>query len=300
MRVEGHRAKDGESMEIENNLVTPGYWKTMGAAVVEGRVFDERDRFDPSEGDKLVNIAVVNRSFARRFFGDESAVGKRIGAGPQAEQMSIRIVGVVEDSLYAGPRQGSRPVVYFPFWQANFPIQASFYVRISASTEATFPALRRIVARLDSSLPIYEMKTLERQLDDTLSAERLIATLSIVFGFLAAVIAALGLYGVLAFIVAKRAKEIGLRMALGAGGWSVVGLVLREIAVVVAAGLVIGLPLALLASRFVSSQLYGVTAADAATFASAAAIIVLIAAASGAAPARRASTIDPLAVLRSD
>jgi ABC-type antimicrobial peptide transport system permease subunit len=144
------------------------------------------------------------------------------------------------------------------------------------------------------------MKTLEGQLDETLTTERLIASLSVVFGALATVMAALGLYGVMAFVVARRAKEIGLRMALGAQRWSVSWLVLREVAALLCAGLSVGVPVALLGSRYVSSQLFGVTPADGLTFAAAIMVLAAVAMIAGFPPARSASSIDPLIALRND
>jgi predicted permease len=300
MRVEGHRAAEGEDMEVENNVVAPGYWDAMGVPLLAGRELDDRDRFDFSKGDRFPSRAVVNRSFAKRFFPNASPVGKHFGIGDKKEELGIEIVGMVEDSLYAGPRQGARPMVYFSYLQATYPLEASFYVRTSGDAAGVFPALRRIVTKFDPSLPIYEMKTLERQLDDTLSTERLITSLSVVFGALATVMAALGIYGVLAFVVTQRSKEIGLRMALGAQSASVLWLVIREVLTLFSAGLMIGLPAALLASRYVSSQFFGVTPEDAWMFVSAAGALGLVALFSGIVPARRAVIMDPLIALRND
>jgi ABC-type antimicrobial peptide transport system permease subunit len=161
-----------------------------------------------------------------------------------------------------------------------------------------FAALRRTVLELDGGMPVYEMKTLQRQLDETLSTERLIAVLSSAFGLLATVLAALGLYGVMAFMVARRTKEIGLRMALGAPRAQVVWMVMRETLVLVAAGLAIGIPVALGVSKYVSTQLYGVKATDMASAAGALVILAVVAAGAGFLPARRASSIDPIQALR--
>jgi ABC-type antimicrobial peptide transport system permease subunit len=161
-----------------------------------------------------------------------------------------------------------------------------------------FNALRAQAARLDSSLPVYSMKTLESQLDDTLSTERLIATLSAAFGALATLLAAIGLYGVMAFVVARRTREIGLRMALGAGRRQVIWMVMREVMALVACGLVLGIPVAWALSRYVSAQLFGVKPADAITGATALAVVLAAAAGAGFLPARRASAIDPMSALR--
>jgi len=174
----------------------------------------------------------------------------------------------------------------------------TFYVRTTQPSASIFATLRRIVAKLDGSMPMYDLKTLENQLDETLSTERLIASVSVVFGVLATVLAALGLYGVMAFLVARRTREIGLRMALGESQSRVLWLVMREALILLGGGLVVGIPAAYLLSRYVSSQLFGVTPADVRTGAAAIAVLVLVALLSGLIPARRASAIDPGSALR--
>jgi len=205
---------------------------------------------------------------------------------------------MVENSLYDGPRGGVRRQVFFTYLQANFPLPATFYVRTTMDSMAMFPVLRRAVARIDRSLPLYEMKTLDKQLDETLSTSRLIASLSVVFGALATVLAALGLYGVMAFTVARRTKEIGLRMALGAPRRSVLWLIAREVLILLGLGFAVGAPCVYLSSQYVSSQLFGVTPTDVWTCAAAVVVLGLVAAISGFVPARRASTINPLTALR--
>jgi predicted permease len=298
MRVEGYSASDGEDMEIQNNIVSPGYWQTMGVRLDEGRDFDERDRFDPADVGKEPTVAIVNRRFAERFFGTRSAIGRRIGAGEHAGALGVRIVGVVEDSLYAGPRTGLQPSAFFSFTQANFPVEATFYIRARTESAALFPVLRKVVAGIDRSIPIYGMKTVERQLDDTLSSERLIASLSAVFAALATTMAALGLYGVMSFVVARRTREIGLRIALGAAASTVVRMVMGEIAILAGSGLLVGLPCAYGLSRLASSQLLDMPAVDGVTAGAAALVLVTVAAISGFVPARRACAIEPLKALR--
>jgi len=289
MNVEGHQMKDGENMSAFMNGISPGYWQTMGVPLLEGRDFDDRD-----EGDHTV-VAIVNRKFARHFFGDRSPIGRHIGTG---RELDIEIVGLAEDSLYEGPREGVRRQVFVPFVQMDFPNPVSFYVRTSAGSEAMFAGLRRKVQELDPAMPIYQMKTLENQLDERLSTERLVATLSAAFGALATVLAAIGLYGVTALAVARRTREIGLRMALGAPRGAVLWMVLKEALDLLGIGLAVGIPCAYLLSRYVSSQLFGVAPTDSGTAAIAAAILAAVAAGAGLLPARRASSIDPIQALR--
>jgi len=293
MGVEGHTPKDGEDMQAYMNIVSPGYFKTMGVALLEGRDFDSRDG-----GDKF-RAAVVNRAFAAHFFGASPAVGRHIGfgIGPKSKR-DIEIVGVVENSLYQGPRDGVERQVFVTVDQSDYPESAAFYVRTSMPTSTMYAVLRHNIAELDASMPVYAVRTLEQQLDDTLSTERLIATISGVFGVLATLLAALGLYGVLAFVVARRTREIGLRMALGAGRAMVIWMVMREALLLLGIGLAAGLPIAYLLSQYVATQLFGVKATDIWTALSALAVMTVIAAAAGFLPARRASTVDPIRALR--
>jgi len=188
--------------------------------------------------------------------------------------------------------------VFLPYLESATPAAVTFYVRTAKPPAAMFAAMRDIVGRLDRSMPIYDLKTLENQLDETLSTERLVAFLSAAFATLAAVLAALGLYGVTAFVVARRTREIGLRMALGAPRWWVLWLVMREVLFLLAAGLAVGIPGAYVLSRYISSQLFGVTPADVGTAAAAILVLALVALSSSLVAARRASGIDPLVALK--
>lgn len=292
MSVEGHQAKDGEDMQAFMNAVSPGYWKTMGITLLEGRDFDARD-----SGTKTT-VVIVNRKFATHFFGDKSALGRKVGfgTGPRSK-LDMEIIGVAEDSLYEGPREGVRRQAFVTMGQSGFPSAASFYVRTAVDSRTMFAALRQKVRELDAAMPVYEMKTLAAQLDETLGTERLIAVLSAAFGILATLLAALGLYGVMAFVVARRTKEIGLRMALGAPQGTVVWMVMKETLALLGLGLAVGVPAALVLSRYVQSQLFGVKPADIASAAIAVLILGSVAALSGWIPARRASAIDPIKAL---
>jgi ABC-type antimicrobial peptide transport system permease subunit len=201
----------------------------------------------------------------------------------------------VGDSLYQGPRDGVHRQVYIPKYGNS---SAAFYVRTAADSESTYKAIRDVVKRLDPSMPVYDMKTLERQLDETLLSERLIALLSAGFGFLATALAAIGLYGVMAFVVARRTKELGVRLALGAQRTTVLWLVMKEVLTLMGIGLLIGVPSAIGLGRFVSTQLYGIQGTD--PWIATAMVLVLIAVGvvAGLIPAGRASRIDPILALR--
>ena len=292
MSVEGRPAEDPDAWANVNG-VSPGYWRTMGVPLLEGRDFEDGDvRGRP-------RVAIVNRKFASHFFGNRSPIGRRIGLDPDPKvKLDIEIVGLVEDSLYDGPRQGVPRQVFFPFPQLNQPLPVVFNVRASADSGGMFATLRRKILELDATMPIYEMKTLEDQLDETLGTERLSATLSVAFGALATLLAAVGLYGVMALTVARRTREIGLRMALGARPGALLWMVMKEAVGLLGIGLALGIPCAYLLSRYVSSQLFGVVAADLGTAAVASITLTAVAVGAALVPARRASMIDPIQALR--
>ena len=301
MSVEGHVAHDGEDMQVFMNGISPGYFDTMGVRLVEGRDFDARDQSLGAGGNdgSSIKVAIVNREFATHFFGNRSALGRHIGfGGKPGTKLPIEIVGVTDNSLYEGPRDGVHRQVFVPFLEADFPASVAFYVRTSVDSKTMFAAVRREVAKLDPAMPVYAMKTVDNQLDETLGTERLIAMLSAAFGALATLLAAMGIYGVMAFVVSRRTKEIGLRMALGAQRGEEVWMVVKEALLPLAADLAIGIPAAYWASRYVASQLFGVKPTDGATLGVAVTILGACALGASLIPARKASVIDPMTALR--
>ncbi len=287
--VEGHQAKDGEDMQAFMNGVSPGYFETMGIQLVEGRDFTLRDIVENPK------IAIVNQKFARHFFKDQSAVGRHIGRGlgPNTK-LDVEIIGVVQDSLYEGPREGVRRQVFWPGYAGS----ATFYVRTTDASAPAFNMIRNEVSRLDGGMPVYDVKTVQGQLDETLLTDRLIALLSAGFGLLATVLASIGLYGVMAFIVARRRKELGLRLALGAEPSDVLWIVMREVLVLLGIGLAVGVPSAIGLGRYVSSQLYRIQPNDPWMAIGTVVLLALVSAAAGLIPATRASRIDPILALR--
>jgi putative ABC transport system permease protein len=290
VQVEGHVAQDGENMQAFMNALSPRYFETMGVTTLEGRDFDRRDmKKDPK-------VAIVNREFAEHFFGEESALGRHLGPGSKADtELDVEIIGVAENTLYEGPREGVRRQVFIPNWGNS---SAAFYVRTTMPSAAAYGAIRNAVKQLDASLPVYEMKTLATQLDQTLLSERLIALLSVGFGLLATLLAMIGLYGVMAFAVARRTKEVGVRIALGALPGSVVWLVMKEVLLLLGIGLAIGIPTGLGLGRFVSSQLYGIEGSTTGIAAAAVIALVVVSSAAGLIPAQRASRTNPILALR--
>ena len=288
--VEGHQAKDGEDMQAFMNALSPGYFQTMGIPILEGRDFDRRDVIKDSK------VAIVNQKFARHFFGDKSAVGRHIGrGGGPGTKLDTEIIGVVADSLFEGPREGVHRQVFVPNWNNG---GVAFYVRVGLGSASVYSLIRSEVRKLDPSMPVYQFKTLAGQLDETLLTERLIALLSAGFGLLATLLAAIGLYGVMAFVVARRTKEMGLRMALGARASAVIWLVMKEVLLLLAIGLAIGVPSAFGLGRFVAAQLYGIKPSDPWTAAASMAMLIMVATMAGLIPAQRASRIDPILALR--
>ena len=301
MGVEGHQAKDGEDIQAYMNEISTGYWKTMGIPLLEGRDFDSRDEKPVAADSRAFNItvAIVNRAFAEHYFPGQSAIGRHLGfgGGPKTK-LTMEIIGVVENSVYEGPREGIHRQAFVPLVQDSFPGSQSFYVRTTSSPDAAFAALRQKVQEIDPELPVYHIETVATGLDENLGTERLIALLSAAFGILATVLAAIGLYGVLAFVVMRRTREIGLRMALGASRGEVVWMVMREALLLLAIGLGVGIPTSFLLNRYVSTQLFSVSPNDLGTAAIALAVLCGAAAIAGFLPARRASGIDPMSALR--
>ncbi|MFA5897502.1 MAG: ABC transporter permease [Hyphomicrobium sp.] len=290
MSVDGHQAQDGEDMQAFMNSLSPGYFDTMGIKFLEGRDFTRLDAA------KQTRVAIVNQKFARHFFKDKSAIGRHIGFGSgPGTKLDIEIVGVVADSLYEGPREGVRRQVFIPNWGNG---GVSFYLRTTQASSGAFGVIRNEVKRLDAAMPVYELKTLQGQLDETLLTDRLIALLSAGFGLLATVLASIGLYGVMSFIVARRRKELGIRLALGAEPAGLVWSVMKEVLILLVVGLAVGVPSAIALGRYVSSQLYGIQPNDPWIAAATVILLSVVSAAAGMIPARRASHVDPILALR--
>ena len=298
MSVEGHKAADGEDMQAFMNALTPGYFKAMRVPLLAGRDFEIRDqptRWDdaPESGPR---VAIVNRRFAEHFFKRVDIVGKHIGWGDGPEtKLNIEIVGVVENQLYEGPREGIRRQVFVPRSGNNGIV---FYVRSAIGSSTIYGQLRSAVRQIDNALPVFQMKTLERQLDETLQTDRLVALLSGAFGLLAAALASIGLYGVMAFVVARRRKELGIRLALGATRGGVLWLVMREVLLLVTIGLVVGVPAAIGLGTLVEAQLYGIRPHDPMVAGATTLLLVTVSALAGLIPAQRASRINPITALR--
>ncbi len=290
MSVEGHRAADGEDMQAFMNALSPGYFATMKIPLLEGRDFVRAD-YKPD-----ATVAIVNRRFSEHFFKGQSAIGKRLGwGGGSTAKLTIEIVGVVDNALYEGPREGVRRQVFVPQVGSG---SAAVYVRAAIGSTAAYGTVRNELKQIDASMPLYDLKTLQGQLDETLLTDRLVALLSASFGMLATVLASVGLYGVMAFVVARRRKELGIRLALGAQPGLVIWMVMREVVLLVTIGLAVGIPAAMALGSYVSSQLYGIEPRDPWIAGGTILLLLTVSALAGLIPATRASRIDPILALR--
>jgi predicted permease len=291
--IEGYSAKLDERPDPHMQYCSPGFFSTLKIPVLLGRDFNDRDDAGAPK------VGIVNQKFVQRYFGGADPLGRHIGMGiDPGTKTDIQIVGVVADTKYESMRQEIPYELYIPLNQKGFADGATVYVRAQGDPTQFFKTLRTAVRAVDTSVPMYDMRTLGGQMEISLLTERLLATLSSVFGCLATLLAALGLYGVMAFMVARRTREIGIRMALGAGQGTVVWMVLRETLTLAALGVAIGLAGAYGVTRLIQAQLFGIAPTDLLTMAAASLGIATVTALAGYIPARRATGTDPMSALR--
>jgi predicted permease len=292
--ISGYQPRADEKVDVQENRVGLHYFSTVGMRLVAGRDFDGRD------GENAPRVAIVNQAFARRYFAGRPAVGQRIGYGSPEVGLgtpAVQIVGVVSDARVSTAREPPAPMAYYPLAQGVVQA-ATLDVRTVADPANLAEQLRRAIAEMEPRLRIDGVSTLSARVSGSLDRERAIARLSSVLGLLALGLACFGLYGVMSYAVTLRTPELGVRMALGAAPSTVLWMVLRESLRLVLLGLAAGLPLALVASHLVSSQLFGVSPIDPVTLLVATAALLCVAAASAYVPAARASRVDPLVALR--
>jgi predicted permease len=291
--VEGYQPKE-EDDGPDRNAVGPGYFKTLRIPLLRGR------EFGPQDIAGAPKVAVVNERFAKFYFGDKDPIGKHIGEGGPKGAADFAIVGIAKDGKYAGLRQTTPRFWYVPYEQDGRGLHLRLYARTAGDPAKAARDIRQAIGAIDSSIPVFDVKTLEEQINENLARDRMVASLSGFFAALAALIAAIGLYGVMSYAVTSRTREIGIRMALGAQRSMVIGPIVRETAWLAAAGVALGIICALGLARLVASLLFEMAPSDRATFVAAGVLMMAVALAAGYPPARRASRVDPSVALRYD
>jgi predicted permease len=300
--VQGVRPAAGDAPPAMINVVTPGFFTALQIPLRTGRTLtdDDRRRGEAGEGWPFRH-AVVNDTFARRYLRGRNPLGQRIGiGGDPGTPTPIEIVGVIGDTKYTGLREDPAPQVLVAAFEDRAVGDATFYVRADGPVEPLVAAIRREVRALDDGLAVFNVATLGERVSRSMRTERLLAGLTATFAVLATLLAAIGLYGVMAYTVSRRTREIGVRIALGARASQVAAHVVREAGLVVVAGLAMAAPLAWWLGRYVRSQLYGVEPADPWTLGLAAAGMLAVATLAAAVPARRAAHVDPMRALRDE
>jgi predicted permease len=293
VKVEGYQPGPDENMSPNAAVVSPGYFATMGIPFVAGRDFTEQDT---AARQKFV---IINETMAHYFFGNKDPLGKKIGTDDDPKVPPDReIIGVVKDAKYVRLSEAPRRHFYAPMAQEERLFDMTLQVRTSGDPEKIADLVRAQVHDLDANLPLYATTTLEIQIDDSLTQERLLTWLSSLFGLLATLLASLGLSGVVAFSVARRTREIGIRMALGAQPRDILRNVVSHMAFLVTAGMAVGLAAAYALSRLLSSMLFEVHSADPLAFAGACFLLAAVAALAAYLPAQRATQVDPVVALR--
>lgn len=292
--VSGYTPKPDEEFDVELPWVSNSYLQTLGIPLIAGRTFSQSDSATSQK------VAIVSESFARHFFSSPTAALGQHVERPRRPKTDAVIVGVVADVKHDSVRDPATATCYTLFQQAERPTRLAFYVRTWQAPDTTVTEIRAAIANLDSKLIVNNVHTMKDQLDRNLLAERVIAWLATVFGAVAALMAGIGLYGILAYTTAQRTREIGIRIAMGAGRGMVVGLILREILVLVGWAVGITVPVAFLATRAIRSQLFGVSVADPIVYTFGILGIAVVASLAGFVPARRAASVDPARALRTE
>lgn len=294
LSVQGYLPTEGKEMNVHSLEVGPRFFETLRIPVLLGRDLGPRDVPDSTQ------VAVVNETFVREFMAGRNPIGQRFSLGAPFRAPGAEIVGVVSDSKFYDVKERAKPMAFFAAGQdsGRHEYLGELLIRTSRDPAGTAAAVRRTVADIDSRLPILKVSTMREQVSGSINRQRTIATLSTVFGFLALLVAAVGLYGTIAYATLRRTREIGLRTALGAQSGDVLWMVLRQSLLLVGLGLACGLPLALASVRWIRSFLFGVGVVDPIALGAAILMLAGVGALSGYLPARRAARIDPMLALR--
>ncbi len=290
--VEGFDAGPDTNTNASFNGVGPGYFRTMAIPLMAGREFTRADAFGAPK------VGIINQSFAKKFNLGDNPIGKRFGLGGANAKPDIEIVGLVQDAKYSDVKREVPPQYFLPYRQEERLGYGYFYLRTSTPPEQMLATVPAMIRKLDAGLPVSDVKTMETQIRENVTQDRIISTLSLAFALLATVLAAIGLYGVLAYTVAQRTREFGLRMALGADGAAVRGLVMKQVVKMAVIGGTIGLIVAVGVGRLAQSLLFELEGHDPMVLTGATFALALVALGAGFIPALRASKVDPMNALR--
>jgi putative ABC transport system permease protein len=289
VRIEGYQPKPNEDTELNTNIVSPNYFKTIGIPLVQGRDFTAADTATAP------GVVIINEEFARRYFPGANPMGKRVRT--DSEGPYLEVVGVAKNARYRSLREEPLPFFYTPLAQEGMS-SLTLFVRTEGDPLTVLPSVRAELKNLNKNLTLYQINTLSAHLAEALSSDRMIAVLLGVFGVAALLLAAVGLYGVMSYAVARRTHEIGVRMALGAQTGDIMNLVLWQGMMLLIVGGVAGLVAAFALTRLMSSLLYGVSASDPATFVGVTLLLAGVVLLACYLPARRATKVDPMVALR--
>ncbi len=290
--VQGYTPRPDENTTVYLNSVSPKYFETVGTPLLLGRDFGLQDT------ENTPKVAVINQTMAQYFFGKGNPIGKKFGWwGEDRNKLQIEVIGVVKDAKYETLREQVPRTAYLDCFQGT-PSSMTFEARTSLKPEAVISQVGNEIQAIDNEIHLGRFRTLEEHVDESLGHERLMATLSSLFGLLSLLLACVGLYGVMAYAVERRTNEIGIRMALGARQVDVLWIVLRETLLLVLMGVAIGVPAALASARLISSMLYAVGGIDPVTFVGASLVLTFVALLAAYIPARRATKVDPMVALR--
>jgi predicted permease len=290
--VEGFKSGPDIDDNARFNEISAGYFHALGIPLLAGREFTASDVAGAPK------VAIVNEEFTRKFNLGHDAVGKSMSNDPRAKNLDILIVGLVRNAAYANVKQKPQPLFFLPYRQDTTLGSMSFYVRASRTPEQIVREIPAVIKRFDPNMPLGELKTMPQQVRENVYLDRMISMLSTSFAALATLLAAVGLYGVLAYTVSRRTREIGVRMALGADATRVRFMVLRQVGMMTMIGGAIGLVAALALGRTAQSLLFGLEAHDPVVVAGAIIVLAVVSLAAGYLPAYRASTVDPIKALR--
>jgi putative ABC transport system permease protein len=299
--IEGREVANANDLTADFFPITPNFFATMKIPMLRGRDFNDRDRAGAPW------VAIINETMARRFFADENPIGKHIRVDLSPEDQYREVIAVVKDIPASHPQTRQEPAIFIPFVQAaehstgphtGLRLQMTFLLRTQGEPMSALPAVRRAVEEIDRNRPLIDPRTEESYLADQAQYPRYYSMLLGLFAAVATLLAAVGIYGVMAYSVEQRTREIGIRIALGAAGWDVLKLIVRQALIVIAAGVAAGLAGAALLTRFISSAIWEVKVADPGTFTGVTVLLMVVAVLACLIPVRRAVEVDPTTALR--